>query len=147
MTAYDHTADETVLATTADDGPGRALNLTLWILQGLLAAFMAFSSSPKLIGHESAAAGFDTIGWGDWFMYLVGALELLGAIGLVVARVSGLAAIGLTLLMVGAAIFNATILSWPVYTPLILGVLFVVIAWGRHHQTKRFFAHGLKSVK
>jgi uncharacterized membrane protein len=148
MTANDSTVNDTVLAVTTNDGPGRALNITLWILQGLLAAFfIVASATPKLIGHESAAEGFDLIGWGDWFMYAVGALELAGGVGLLIPRLSGLAAIGLSLLMIGAAIFNATILNFPVITPLILLVLFAFVAWGRWYQTKRFFKHGLKPLR
>ncbi|SDD07089.1 DoxX family protein [Glycomyces harbinensis] len=123
--------------------PGRALNVTLWVLQILLAIFIiAASAAPKLIGHESAAEGFDLIGWGDWFMYAIGAVELAGGVGLLVPRLAGPAAIGLSLLMVGAAIFNATVLDYPVYTPLILLVLFVFIAWGRRDRTRLLFSRG-----
>ncbi|WP_433523628.1 DoxX family protein [Nocardia pseudovaccinii] len=123
-------------------GPGRSLNISLWVLQGLLAAFFAFASAtPKLIGESSAVEGFELIGAGDWFRYFVGAVELAGAIGLVIPRLSGLAATGLSLTMVGAAYTNAFVIDgyWPVYTPLILLVLFVFIAWGRRDETKRLF--------
>ena len=139
--------EDTVLATTTTDGPGRSLHLTLWILQALLAAFfIVASAAPKLVGHESAAVGFDRIGWGDWFMYAIGVLELAGGVGLLIPRLSGLAAIGLSLLMVGAAIFNATILDFPVFTPLLLLVFFAFISWGRWYQTKRLFKHGLSRL-
>ncbi|HEX2144096.1 MAG TPA: DoxX family protein [Glycomyces sp.] len=141
------TASETPLATTTNDGPGRALNITLWILQGLLAAFMITASgAPKLFGVDAAAEGFDLIGWGDWFMYVVGALEVAGGIGLVIPRLSGLAAIGLSLLMIGATIFNATILNYPVFTPILLFVFFAFIAWARWYQTRRLFRHGLSRI-
>lgn len=141
-------ANGTATENTTTARPGRGLHITLWVLQILLAGFMiAASGFPKVIGHESAAEGFDLIGWGDWFMYLVGALEIAGGIGLLVPRLSGLAAIGLSLLMVGAAIFNATILDYPVYTPLILLVLFVFIAWGRRYQTGLLLSHGLARVR
>ncbi|THV26554.1 DoxX family protein [Glycomyces paridis] len=140
-------ANDIAPETNAAAGPGRALNVTLWVLQILLAVFLIVASAgPKLIGHESAAEGFDLIGWGDWFMYCIGALELAGGVGLLVPRLAGLAAIGLSLLMVGAAIFNATVLDFPVYTPLILLVLFVFIAWGRLYQTRRLFAYGFKQA-
>lgn len=148
MTAKHNRIDDTVPATTANEGPSRALHITLWILQGLLGAFMIFASAaPKLFGHESTVASFDLIGWGDWFVYFVGAVELAGGIGLLIPRLSGLAAIGLSLLMVGAAVFNATTLDFPVFTPLILLALFVFIAWGRWYQTKRCFKHGFKPVR
>ena len=148
MSAFDHTAPDTVLTTTANDGPGRGLHITLWVLQILLGVFMiAASGAPKLFALEAAAEGFDLIGWGDWFMYLVGALEVAGGVGLLIPRVSGLAAIGLSLLMVGAAIFNAVLLDFPVVTPLILLVFFAFVAWGRRYQTTRFFKHGFKSAE
>jgi putative oxidoreductase len=148
MSSFDHTAPDTVLATTVNDGPGRALHITLWVLQILLGAFMIVASGvPKLFGVEAAAEGFDLIGWGDWFMYLTGALEVAGGVGLLIPRVSGLAAIGLSLLMIGAAVFNATILDFPVVTPLILLAFFAFVAWGRWYQTKRFFKHGFTSAE
>jgi uncharacterized membrane protein YphA (DoxX/SURF4 family) len=147
MTTHDRTA-ETVLATTAAEGPGRALGITTWVFQILLGAFMIVASgAPKLFAVEAAATGFDMIGWGDWFMYLVGALEIAGGIGLLIPRVSGLAAIGLSLLMIGAAIFNAALLDFPVLTPLILLAFFAGVAWVRRHQTQRFLKHGFKSVR
>ncbi|MEV3936380.1 DoxX family protein [Glycomyces sp. NPDC049804] len=147
MTTYDRTA-ETVLATTAAEGPGRALGITTRVFQILLGAFMIVASgAPKLFAVKAAATGFDMIGWGDWFMYLVGALEITGGVGLLIPRVAGLAAIGLSLLMVGAAIFNLAILDYPVLTPLILLACFAGIAWVRRHQTRRFLKHGFASAR
>jgi len=144
MSANDFTAP-TASTDATSEGRGRGLNITLWVLQILLGAFMIVASAtPKLLGLEAAAEGFDVIGWGDWFMYFVGAVELAGGVGLLIPRLSGLAAIGLGLLMVGAATFNAAILDFPVYTPLILLVLFVFIAWGRSYQTRRLFRDGFK---
>jgi putative oxidoreductase len=60
-------------------------------------------------------------------------VELAGGIGLLVPRLAGLAAVGLALLMVGAAVTQAFILHGGalVITPVVLFVLFVVIAWDR----------------
>ncbi|QVQ52732.1 DoxX family protein [Spiractinospora alimapuensis] len=118
-------------------GPGRALNVILWILQILLAVFFAVASAfPKLTGHESARVTFDAIGYGDWFMYLIGVLELAGAIALVIPILSGVAALALAGLMVGAFIYEVTVIQsgfW--YTPVILFALFVFVAWGRRYKT------------
>ncbi len=66
-------------------------------------------------------------------------------IGLLIPRLSGLAAIGLSLTMIGAAYTNAFVVDGyrPVYTPLILLVLFVFIAWGRWYETERIFGRGV----
>ncbi|GAB3232306.1 DoxX family protein [Glycomyces halotolerans] len=141
MSTTEHTTDAEAIRV----GPGRALNIVLWVLQGLLAAFFAVASAaPKLFGEASAVEGFELIGAGDWFIYFVGAVELAGAIGLVIPRLSGLAAIGLSLVMIGAAYTNAFVVDghWPVSTPLILLVFTVFIAWGRQDRTRRLFSRG-----
>jgi putative oxidoreductase len=141
------TANATTTETAADARPGRALNIALWVLQILLGVFtIAASGFPKVVGMESAAEGFDLIGWGDWFMYLIGALEIAGGVGLLVPRLSGLAAACLGLLMIGAAIFNVVLLDYPVATPLILLVLFAVVAWGRRDRTRLLLTRGFAPV-
>ncbi|WP_285730220.1 DoxX family protein [Nocardiopsis sp. ATB16-24] len=120
----------------------RVLNVALWTLQVLLALFFAVASAyPKLTGHPSAAATFDVIGYGDWFMYLVGALELAGAIGLLIPVLSGLTALAFIALMIGAFVYEVTVIGagfW--YTPLVLVVLFALIAWGRRDRTAELFS-------
>jgi hypothetical protein len=111
-------------------------NTALWVLQGLTAAFFAFASAtPKLIGHSSAREIFDDIGYGDWFMYLIGPLELAGAIALVIPLLAGLSALAFMGLMTGAFIYSVTVFDGEnAATPLILLVVFAVIAWGRHRS-------------
>lgn len=136
------TTEKTTESTTAGDKPGRALNITLWILQGLLAAFFVVASAaPKLVGQSDAVEGFEVLGGGDWFRIFIGVVELAGGIGLVIPRLAGLAATGLGLLMIGAAYTNAFIVDgyWPVSTPLILLVLVAFIAWGRRDKTLALF--------
>lgn len=82
------------------------MNVILWILQGLLAAMFlmtGFQKFKKPKEKESSSAG----------MVLIGLAELLGAIGLIlpgalnVAPVlTGIAAIGIALIMLFAAIFH-----------------------------------------
>jgi hypothetical protein len=118
---------------------GGAINVTLWVAQVLLAALFAFVAAPKLLGDPTAVAGFKSIGFGQWFRYLTGACELAGAIGLLIPRLSGLAALGLVGLMVGATLTNLFLLPGmaPVaVVTVLLGVVFGLIAWGRWPQTK-----------
>jgi putative oxidoreductase len=114
----------------------RGRNVTLWVLQVLLAAFFVFASAPKLLGDPTAVQMFDVIGLGQWFRYLTGALELLGAIGLLIPRLAGLAALGLAGVMVGATITQAFVFAAPAMAlmPLALVVVFLAIAWGRRRS-------------
>lgn len=123
---------------TAAPTTGKALNITLWVLQGLLALFfLVAASGPKLFGEQTAVQLFEDIGAGQWLRYVVGLLELAGAIGLVVPRLAGLAALGLCGLMIGAGFTQLVVLNDPVLaiTPVILLVLAGFIAWGRRAQT------------
>lgn len=64
---------------------GRGARISLRALQIVIALFYAFASAlPKLIAHPSAVESFDTLGWGSAGMYTIGALELAGAIGLLI---------------------------------------------------------------
>lgn len=129
--------------TVVDTAPApvaRGLHRTLWVLQGLLGVFfIVASAAPKLLGEAYAVQIFEDMGAGAGLRYFVGLVELAGGIGLLVPRLAGLAAAGLALLMVGAAITQAFILHGGalVLTPVVLFVLFVFIAWGRRASIRR----------
>jgi len=129
------TANDTVTAPAP--ARGRALHITLWVLQILLAAFfLVAASGPKLLGEQTAVESFAQIGAGQWFRYLVGILELAGAIGLLIPRLAAPAALGLLGVMIGAFFTQLFVLDTPVLaiTPAVLGVLLALIAWCRRPQ-------------
>lgn len=123
--------------TVVDSAPAplaRGLHRTLWVLQGILGLFFIVASAgPKLLGEANAVQTFEDMGAATWFRYFIGLVELAGGIGLLVPRLAGLAAAGLALLMVGAAVTQAFILHGGalVITPVVLFALFVFLAWGR----------------
>jgi putative oxidoreductase len=116
---------------------GRARTITLWVTQGVIALFMLGAAVVKLAGQSDAVQVFDRIGAGQWFRYLVGSLELAGAIGLVVPALAGLAALGLAALLIGATTTQLFVLDGPGYTlmPLALAVVLALVAWARWPQT------------
>ena len=118
--------------------PGRALNITLWILQILLAALFVFAGSSKLVNVQPPVVeGFARIGLGQWFRYLTGTLEVAGAVGLLIPRLSGLAALVLAGVMFGA-IF-AHLFALPpaalAIVPASIGTVLVLIARARRAET------------
>jgi uncharacterized membrane protein YphA (DoxX/SURF4 family) len=114
----------------------RATNVTLWVLQAALAFQFAGGGLAKLAGAPELVDMFAGIGAGQWLRYLVGALEVAGAVGLLVPRLSGLAALGLAGLMVGAAITNLFILGESPWLPVGLLLVSALIARGRWSKTK-----------
>ncbi|MEU5296106.1 DoxX family protein [Streptomyces umbrinus] len=125
----------TVIAESAT-ARGRRARLALRGLQVLLALFYAFASAlPKLIAHPSAAEGFNEMGWGSAGMYTIGALELAGAVALLIPVLSSVAAVSLGALMVGAFITQITVFGGEnAATPLILILPLALIAWARRRD-------------
>ncbi|WP_031105986.1 DoxX family protein [Streptomyces sp. NRRL S-146] len=136
---------ETTATATADRTPagvviaesatarGRRARIALRTLQVLLALFYATPSAlPKLIGHPSAAESFERLGWGSAGMYTIGALELAGAIALLIPVLQSVAAMALSALMVGAFVVQIAVFDGQyAATPLLLIVPLVLIAWAR----------------
>src|SRR4051794_30448106 len=87
----------------------RAARVGLAVLQGLLAAIFLFSASGKLTLDPTVVAGFSAMGFSTTGTVIIGVLELLGAVGLLVPRLSGIASWALVGLMVGATL--ATVLT------------------------------------
>ncbi len=82
--------------------------ITSWILQGVLALLFAAGASGKLTSNPQVSEMFEGWGYPMAFMLLVGVLELAGAIGLLIPRTAGLAAMGLVGMMIGAAVTHLT---------------------------------------
>lgn len=89
------------------------MNIALWIVQGLLALAFLMAGGMKLLQPKAKMA--EKMAWVEDFSDIqikgIGAVEVLGAIGLIVPPLTGiapvlapLAALGLVLTMAGAAI-------------------------------------------
>lgn len=103
--------------------------VALWVLRVLMAAAVAFAGGLKLAGAAVMVELFDLIGAGQWLRYVVGTLEVAGAVGLLIPVLSGLAATGLGALLAGAAVTNAFVINESPAVPLVYVVLCAVIAW------------------
>ena len=129
-------------ATTAPrPTAARIANVGLWTLQVLLAAVYGFSAFGKLTAEAQNVAGFEAMGLGTTGMYIIGALELAGAIAMFVPRLTGLAATCFVALMIGAVIITLAIGGGALAAiPATVGVLAAVVAWGRRDSTRRLVA-------
>lgn len=126
------------MSTIVTDRPrtGRATNIALWTLQGALAFQFAGGGLFKLTGAPEMVDLFAEIGAGQWLRWVVGALEVAGAVGLLVPMLSGLAALGLVALMVGAATTNLFVIDESPWLPIALAVVGCLIARARRSRTK-----------
>ncbi|MYX44667.1 DoxX family protein [Streptomyces sp. SID89] len=125
---------ETAAPTVA---PSAALRV-LRVVQVALALFYGLASAlPKLIAHPSAVESFDRMGWSSAGMYTIGALELAGAVALLIPVLQSVAALALGALMVGAFVVQLTVFDGEnAATPLVLIVPLALIAWTRREHNK-----------
>jgi hypothetical protein len=119
------------------------MNLTLWIVTGLLAVAYLIGSGGKLIMPKEKIAAIPGGGWVEDFsagtVKAIGALEVLAAVGLVLPAAIDiapvlvpLAAVGLVLLMVGATITRLRRHETkPMVADLVYLALAGFVAWGR----------------
>ncbi len=114
----------------------RVLNIALWVLQALLALQFVGGGLLKVGGDPAMVEMFANIGIGQWFRYVVGALELAGAVGVLIPRLCGLAALGLVCLMAGATATNVLVLGTNPLLPIVLLLVSALVAWGRWPRTK-----------
>jgi uncharacterized membrane protein YphA (DoxX/SURF4 family) len=120
------------------------MNLALWIVAGVLAAAYLFSGGGKLIvPKEKMAALGRNANWVEDFspasLKAIGALEVLGATGLILPGALGiapvlvpLAALGLVVIMIGAVITRIRRREFTfMLADLAYLVLAAFVAWGR----------------
>ena len=74
----------------------------LWALRLLMAALFLFAGFAKLSGQEMMVNEFGLLPVGQWFRYLTGVIEILGAVALLIPSYSGLGALALLVVDVGA---------------------------------------------
>lgn len=117
------------------------MNTALWIVQGLLAAAFLMAGIMKIAKSKPELA--EKMGWVDDFsegvIKTIGGLEVLGAIGLILPGLTGiapvlvpLAAVGLGLTQVGAIVVHGRRGEMQnVVVSAVLLAMTVFVAWGR----------------
>ncbi|MBV9957066.1 MAG: DoxX family protein [Acidobacteria bacterium] len=127
------------VARNTNTTTGKALNVILWILQIGAAALFLLAAWTKLTSDPQSVQGFamigQKIGVGQWFRYLTGSLELLGAVLLLIPRLCGVGALILACVMLGAIPTHLFIIGGSPVAAIILLLVMIIIAWGRRERT------------
>jgi uncharacterized membrane protein YphA (DoxX/SURF4 family) len=112
------------------------MTIALWILQVLLALLFLFAGVTKLILPPEAMKG--PVDLPGFFIKFIGLVEVLGGLGLILpgllrtrTALTPLAAVGLVIVMIGAVIISLKVGIAAALFPLVVGVLLVLIAYGR----------------
>lgn len=113
----------------------------LHLLELAMGALFLYLGGAKLLGLPAAVRLFHDIGWGQWFRYVTGVVELTGGLLLVVPRLAGASALLLMTVMVVATGIELFVLHRPPVAATACLCAHGIIAWNRRAQTRRLLAH------
>jgi uncharacterized membrane protein YphA (DoxX/SURF4 family) len=112
------------------------MKIVLWILQVLLALFFIFAGVMKFVTPVDQMAG--PTGLPGWFFWFIGAVEILGGLGLVLPSLlrikpwlTPLAALGLVIVMIGATVLSLSGGIVAALIPFVTGLLLAFVGYGR----------------
>lgn len=101
----------------------------VWAVRLLLVLAFGAAGLAKLAGVPMMVQVFDAIGFGQWFRYLTGAIEVAGALLLLVTATGFFAALLLTATMVGGTATHLFLIGGNPLPALLLGLLSAFVAW------------------
>ena len=118
-------------------------NIAYWIVNGLFAAFMIFSSLDNVVtGEQSVAFIHDKMGYPVYFIAWIGVAKILGAIAILLpmvpARMKEWAYFGF-FMDLSTAIYSFIALGEPAsgYAPMFIFVAVLIAAYTLHHKRLR----------
>ena len=103
----------------------------LWALQIISAGMFLLAGTMKLSGNPMMVQMFGVIGLGQWFRYLTGTIEVVGAVLLLIPSVAIYGAVPLAATMVGAILTHLFIVGGSPLVPILLLASTSTIAWAR----------------
>jgi len=120
------------MTTYAEAAPStKARTALLWTLSVLSAAMLVLSGTLKLAGVPVMVQLFSAIGFGQWFRYLTGAIEVVGAILLLVPSLALAGAVPLAATMFFAVLTHLFLVGGSPAAAFLLLVATTTVGWLR----------------
>lgn len=112
----------------------------LWFITILVVGLFLMSGLAKLAGMDPLPANYEKWGYPDWFLYVIGAIEVASALVLIIPRFASLAALSLGGVMVGAFVTHLFFGEWSgLGVPAVLFGLLVIIGNARKDPVLEMF--------
>jgi len=107
----------------------RALAVTelVWAFQILAAAQFFLTGLDKVSDAPVMVQLFGAVGFGQWFRYVTGTIEIVSAVLLLMPRVAAIGAALLAMTMIGALIAHLTVLPFSPVKPIVLLVMVSIV--------------------
>ena len=116
------------MATLAANS-SRATTIALWILRVLMAGLFLFAGFAKLSGQPQMVESFSLLPVGQWFRYVVGLMEIVGGVAVLVPSVSGLGAVLLLVVDLGAFFAQVLFLHEDWIHTIVIGTILVALIY------------------
>ena len=116
-------------ALAAQFNAARLKTIGFWALKLVLAALFLLAGCTKLAGAPAMIEVFEQVGFGQWFRYFTGLLEVVGALLLLWPATTALGALALLAVSIGAAVAQLLVLHEDVIHAIVLAVPLAAIAW------------------
>ena len=117
--------------------PARRLPpIGLRVLEFLMGALFLYLGGAKLLGTPAAVRLFRDIGWGQWFRYVTGVVEVTGALLLLIPALAGASALLLMSVMVAATGIELFVLHRPPMAATACLSAHGIIAWKRRPEAR-----------
>lgn len=112
--------------------------ITDWVLRVGVGLFFFAAGTEKFTAgpHSEWIRIFAQIGWGDWFRYFTGGVETLGALLLLVPRLTMAGTVLLACSMIGAILAHCIKLGDPFSSIIPLALLVIILIVGRKLTAK-----------
>jgi putative oxidoreductase len=109
-------------------------SVSLWIVRGLLAFVFLGAGGAKLCGVPLMVEEFGHMGFGQWFRYFTGSLEVLGALLILMPSLAAFGALLLICIMIGATIMHLLVIGGSAVPALVLLALSAIVAIAKREQ-------------
>jgi putative oxidoreductase len=109
-------------------------HIGLWSVKALLALAFLAAGGAKLGGAAMMVENFAQIGLGQWFRYVTGALEVIGAILILIPALAAFGGVLLAVVMVGATVTHLVVLPGTSVPAIILFLLCALVVFAHRGQ-------------
>lgn len=114
---------------TSSSSVSPAQRRIVWGVRILLALAFGAAGLAKLAGVPQMVQVFSAVGFGQWLRYLTGAVEVVGAVLLLVPATGFLGGLLLSATMVGAVATHLVLIGGNPAPAVVLGLLSAFVAW------------------
>jgi putative oxidoreductase len=122
------------MSLTATAPTSRSKVIGLWVLKIVFALAFIAAGGAKIYGPPAMVAEFDAVGLGQWFRYFTAALEIIGAILLLMPKTTGFGALLLAAVCGGAFFAQLFALHGDIVHTIVMAIILLAIAWTQRNQ-------------